>query len=189
MAYRDSDAQRHKLFTNRNGLTIVLAPSSQRNPLSELVRIFPPARSSASNTVTRTPLFLSLYAATSPLHGPSRTRHHSVKHLTCTSAKPPPEIGAKSCGSPDTSADDGDRPGAGVVGGGHGAHGAESAPARGGGATRAGRGGEACGSVGRGGGGGGGGGSEHLIRGLDGERWPLVAFLRRCRRSEPRSSR
>uniref|UniRef100_A0A0A9HNY9 Protoporphyrinogen IX oxidase n=1 Tax=Arundo donax TaxID=35708 RepID=A0A0A9HNY9_ARUDO len=46
---------------------MVLAPSSQRNPASELVRIFPPALSAASNTVTFTPRFRSLYAAASPL--------------------------------------------------------------------------------------------------------------------------
>jgi len=63
---------------NWNALTMVFAPSSQRNPPSELVRIFPPALSAASNTVTFTPLFLSLYAATSPLHKGTERPHPST---------------------------------------------------------------------------------------------------------------
>lgn len=126
--------------TTRNALTMVLAPSSQRNPASELVRIFPPARSAASNTVTFTPLFLSLYAAASPLHEttqstPPATISSNTSHAQ---AKTEQNRQAASAHSPDPGADDGDRPGgrgAGVVGARHREDGAK-AGARVGGAIR-----------------------------------------------------
>lgn len=45
-----------------------MAPSSQIRPWSETLLNLPPARPSASNTVTFKPCDFNLYAAASPLH-------------------------------------------------------------------------------------------------------------------------
>lgn len=96
-----SNADQHspRLWSNRSSeahqsaLTMVLAPSSQMNPPSELVRIFPPALSAASNTVTCTPRFLSLYAAASPLQRGNHFINHQKKQPPHSHAHGTPNLG------------------------------------------------------------------------------------------------